>query len=132
MVNPTNYAGCLSLKKENFEKIKGYETHDAWAGPGINGMETNIRLRNASLAIKWGEYDIYHPWHESTLKVGEREKIRKKLKRSSADYMWLLPYAGRKQSWIIYQRAKNIDIEADDSQCGEYIKKMPNIDLENY
>ena len=43
--NPTNFAGCLSLGRRSFERIRGYETHDAFAGPGVNGRETYVRLR---------------------------------------------------------------------------------------
>ena len=68
LISEWDHVSNLSyLSKKNFELIDGYETHDVFAGPGMNGKETYIRLRNAGLNIRWSkEKNTYHPWHPNT------------------------------------------------------------------
>ena len=65
LLNATNYAGCFALHRSAFETINGYEESNVFAGPGANGKETYLRLRNAGFAIKWHDKKIYHTLHTS-------------------------------------------------------------------
>ena len=130
--NPTNYAGCLTLRRENFEHINGYETHPVFAGPGINGMETYTRLRNAGMAIKWvSDKRIYHPWHPNSASISKLDAF-KILQFAKGQYNWIHPYGGMNQSWIVHCRALSGDIVADTKVCDEYLACMPKVDLDYY
>ena len=131
--NPTNYAGCVSLSKKNFELIDGYETHDVFAGPGMNGKETYIRLRNAGLNIRWSkEKNIYHPWHPNTSLSSIKDIERKALKFAQVDFPWIIPYSGIKQSWISHCRELNLEFRANLIKCNEYLLNTPKIDMDYY
>jgi hypothetical protein len=132
LTTPTNFAGCFSLLKSNFNKVLGYEEHNAFCGPGMNAMEINSRFRNAGLCIKWStDKMIYHPWHPSSTNAGEFFENRKFLQFVRGFYNWLNPYAGIEQSWIFRCRELNLDIRADAEQCKGYLSTMPPINLEN-
>ena len=131
LTNPTNYAGCLSLKRKNFERINGYETHEVFSGPGINGMETYIRLRNAGMAIKWApEKKIYHPWHPSSGSTGHGDDMVSALNLAKISYPWIYPYAGIKQSWIIHRRKLSGETLANEETCEKSLMHMPYINME--
>lgn len=126
----TNYAGCLSLRREIFERIKGYETHAAFAGSGINGMETYIRLRNAGMPIKWTpDKKIYHPWHQNTGLPGHNDK--EALWHARYQHPWIIPYGGLRQSWIVHCRELSVDKVADETACDRYLGCMPQVDLDD-
>jgi hypothetical protein len=130
--NATNYGGCLTLRRCNFEKIRGYETHFAFAGPGMIGFETYVRLKNLGLSIKWAkDRRIYHPWHENTLGAGFSEEKKNKmqiLKWARGLYPWLRP-AFIEQSWIVFSRELALSYEANEEECDAFLYSMPKIEL---
>lgn len=75
--SPSNFGGCLTVRKCWLEAINGYEQHRAFASNyHSNGLDVNARLKNLGLAVKWhSELRLYHPWHPGT--HGERrEQVR--------------------------------------------------------
>ncbi len=128
----TNFGGCYSILRSNFDKTLGYEEHPAFSGPGMNAMEINARFRNLGLVIKWSNNKhIYHPWHIKSTTSGEKMKERKFLQFVRAYYNWINPYAGIEQSWIYRSRDLKLDIRADSEQCEHYLSLAPDIDI-NY
>ena len=124
--NPTNYAGCLTLRRETFKRIRGFETHKAFAESGANGLDTYVRLRNAGASIIWSPtHKIFHPWHGGT--GDSRQKYREALRLARLNYDWILPYAGLEQSWIIHCRSIYGDVQADQYLCDRYLSFMPHI-----
>jgi hypothetical protein len=127
----TNFGGCYSILRCNFEKTLGYEEHPAFSGPGMNAMEINARFRNLGLVVKWSRNKhIYHPWHENSTKSIDKQKERNLLAFVRAYYNWINPYAGLEQSWIYHQRNKSFDVQANSDQCDEYIQSIPAINME--
>jgi len=132
LTNPTNFAGCLSIKRENFELVNGFENHDVFSGAGGNGLEMNIRLRNAGMEVKWAsDKKIFHPWHPSSGST-EKEEKRKALGLVRQKFDWIIPYSGLEQSWIIYRRSIKGDVLAGENECNSYLASIPQIDLEFY
>ena len=125
LYNPTNYAGCLVLTKDMFERIGGYEEHEAFSGPGINGMETYIRLRNSGACIKWSDTKIYHPWHGLTGSSASSKIQKQKILEFTVKYPWLKPYAGILQSWVVHCRERHLECEASITNCENLIEKLP-------
>jgi len=66
--DPTNYGGCVSVRKKWLLEINGYEQHRAFAGEyHAAGLELCTRLQNLGLAVMWHPTErIYHPWHPGT------------------------------------------------------------------
>jgi len=127
LYNPTNYAGCLTISKNSLLAVNGYETHPAFAGPGINGIETYIRFRNAGYFIKWEpNLRIYHPWHPSSGSAGHNEL--ELLREAKASYPWINPYAGLEQSWITHRRELLGEICADEAGCDQLLAEMPTLE----
>ena len=131
LVNPTNYAGCIALKRSLFDSIDGYELHRAFAGPGINGMETNTRLRNAGAYIRWSSKKIYHPWHNDTCSSRIEEEKKVALIKLAAKYYWMIPYAGVCQSWIVFRRLLLVSKTASTEECDRILADLPE-ELEPY
>jgi len=69
LTNPSNYGGCLSVRKKWLVEINGYEQHPIFgSGFHANGLEVYTRLKNLGLHVKWHpELKLYHPWHPGTL-----------------------------------------------------------------
>lgn len=131
LTSPTNFASCMSLRRKSFERIRGYETHKVFAGPGISGMETYTRLRNAGMAVKWAsDKKVYHPWHPSSGSAGHDDRSALWLARHK--YHWVIPYAGLKQSWIVHYRELSGDIVADETVCTKYLARMPQVGMNYY
>ena len=131
LLNPVNYAGSLSLRRINFDKINGYETHKTFAGPGVIGRDAYIRLCNLGMAIKWApDKNVYHPWHPSSGSAGHDD--RKALWLAVSKHKWIIPYAGLEQSWIIRCRALSGDTVADETLCDKYIARMDKVDMQFY
>lgn len=126
ITNPTNYAGCLTLKRSVFDAIGGYETHKAFSGPGMNGLDTYIRLRNMGVCIKWADYKIYHPCHQSTGSNLEDNVSNKILRSLTSEFPWIKPYGGIAQSWIILMREFNLESKASEKKCDLYLKSLPD------
>jgi hypothetical protein len=126
--NPTNYAACLTIRRENFDRIKGYETHHAFNGPGMSGKEIYVRIRNAGMCVKWAPtIKVYHPWHRGS---GPRDRDRlDALRVARMFHQWIVPYSGIGQSWIVRCRELNEDVESDESRCNDYLSLIPVVDL---
>jgi hypothetical protein len=122
LTNPTNYGGCLVIKKELFKELNFYEESEVFAGPGANGLETYIRLRNKGLPIKWHDEKIFHPYHSFT---GTSDKYAESLNRLKIDNPWILPYAGLYQSWTIRNRELNLSYKASKTEIESFIKSIP-------
>lgn len=67
MNNPTNYSGCITMRRHVWDYVNGYEEHPLFAGPSFTGLELYTRLKNAGFPIMWHPtVKIYHPWHANT------------------------------------------------------------------
>jgi hypothetical protein len=69
LTNPSNYGGCLSVRKKWLLEINGYEQHPTFgSGFHANGLDVYTRLKNLGLHVKWHpELRLYHPWHLGAL-----------------------------------------------------------------
>lgn len=132
LFNATNYAGCYSIRKEDFLSINGYEENGAFAGPGMNAMELYIRMRSAGYKIQWLDKKIFHPWHENTGLSSIEMKKKELLALAKQHFPWIQPYSGLKQSWITFQREKLLISKADIVDSEKLLEKMPNINLEEF
>jgi len=65
LVNPSNYGGCISVRKKWFLEINGYEQHPVFgSGFHANGLDLYTRFKNLGLHIMWHpRLLLYHPWH---------------------------------------------------------------------
>jgi hypothetical protein len=123
--NPTNYAGCFSIKKRHMLEVNGYERSPVFAGSGINGMELYTRFRNRGYAIKWHpSLKIFHPSHPST---GGYATDKDRMQRLRALYPWLNPYAGIEQSWVLKCREMDLTFKAGEKEVEAYLRTMPVI-----
>ncbi len=125
LTNPTNYGGCVAMRRGTFEKIGGYEEHPVFSGPGMNGMETYTRLRNAGCAIQWASHPIYHPWHVMTGSSSTDDAKRRELEQLKLDFPWLVSYSGILQSWIVHRRALAVSHQASRAECDQIIDELP-------
>lgn len=107
--NPTNYGGCITVRREVFDSVGGYEEHPIIGGPGAVSKELYTRLNNAGHPIMWHpSKKIYHPWHFGTLPSTNTPQQRK-------------------QAWVINQRALSIDTQANAQQLEEYLALFSDI-----
>lgn len=81
MKNPTNYGGCLTVRKKWLLKVNGYEQHPIFqTGYHANGLDMYTRFKNIGLAIQHEpSLKLYHPWHFLTLTTDMRYLAQKKL-----------------------------------------------------
>lgn len=124
MTNPTNYGGLLALRRKTLLRVNGYEENPVFSGPGANGFELYIRLRNAGLPIRWHDERIYHPSHVGTGWSNTDKELMTKL---SEKYPWIMPYAGIEQSWVIKSRESDLSFTANDGSIERYLTRMPKI-----
>lgn len=67
LTNPTNYGGCLTVRKKWLLKVNGYEQDPLFSGLHANGKDLYTRFKNLGLKIKWHPSELtYHPWHPGT------------------------------------------------------------------
>lgn len=132
LLNPLNYAGCLALRRESFEAVNGYEEHPVFSGPGMNAMESYVRLRNSGMAIRWSDRKIYHPWHPNSGSSDNVEQERALLRLARVDHPWINPYSGIDQSWVVNFREKNLCRRADAEELEHILSRKPRIDLSRY
>ncbi|MDH5601936.1 MAG: glycosyltransferase [Gammaproteobacteria bacterium] len=131
LVNPTNYAGCVVMHKKMFIKINGFEEHICFSGPGVNGMEMFVRLRNAGAKIKWCVEKIFHPWHEATGSSSMTREMRSSLRQLGSRFGWLIPYAGVAQSWVIHSRSLSLSSKSSIEECNHILADIPD-ELKEY
>ena len=104
LANPTNYGGCLAIRRKTIEAVNGYEEHVVFSGSGALSMELYTRLRNAGLPIIWHPMEkVFHPRHEGTLPSTSTLQQRK-------------------QAWVIKCRSLNLDAKADKQQVQTYLE----------
>lgn len=125
LTNPTNYGGLISARKKTFKKVNNYEMHDVFSGPGANGYELYLRMRNCGLPIKWHREKIFHPHHTST---GESGTDRQALEKLAVQHPWIHPYAGINQSWALRSRNLLLGFEANNGEIESYLAEMPTLD----
>ena len=120
--NPTNYGGCLSVKKKWLMKINGYEQHPIFGGGfHANGKDLYTRFKNIGLAVEWNpELRIYHPWHPYTLHNSPELDAQKK-------------FIGWRRSNLQWKALDGIDPTRNDLPPDEVLfeldKHLKNIDL---
>lgn len=90
--NPSNYGGCLTVRKKWLVQINGYEQHPVFgSGFHANGLDIYTRFRNLGLAIGWDDQlKLYHPWHPNTYVAARQYKKQKRLiewRRRNRQYM---------------------------------------------
>ncbi|MBN2303286.1 MAG: glycosyltransferase [Anaerolineae bacterium] len=68
LTNPSNYGGCLTVRKKWLLAINGYEQHSTFeSGLHGNGYDIYSRLKILGLHVMWHpEIRLYHPWHPIT------------------------------------------------------------------
>lgn len=96
---PTNYGGCITIRKKWMLAVNGYEQHPIFQGLNFTGgKDLYTRLRNLGMAIKWHHLEkLYHPWHPNPkLERMNREKVAAQqecIRRRELSLM-RLPYQG--------------------------------------
>jgi hypothetical protein len=123
---PTNYSGTISIKKECLAEVNHYEEHDVFRGPGANGLELYIRLRNKGFSIKWHNAKLYHPFH---LNTGYSSTNRQLMNELSKQHPWIKPYAGIAQSWVLKSREMDLSYWADEAAVDKFLSRLPEINL---
>lgn len=124
LTNATNYGGLISLKKHTLLEVNNYEEHDVFSGPGANGLELYLRLRNKGLPVKWHQSKIFHPFHANT---GRSSTDRELMERLARKYAWINPYAGIEQSWVLKCRNLDLSYEANTGYIDECLSHLPNL-----
>lgn len=97
LVNPSNYGGCLTVRKKWLLEINGYEQDDVFRSGGdhANGLDVYTRFKNLGMHIMWHPgLKMYHPWH--THKPGSQNAYapQKVLISHRAKKLDILPYKG--------------------------------------
>lgn len=90
--NPTNYGGCLTVRKRWLSRINGYELHSAFGGGfHANGLDVYTRLKNLGLHVMWHpSLKLFHPWHPGTLvrsDAYERQVAIIRFRQLALDYL---------------------------------------------
>lgn len=101
--NPLNCGGCVTLHRETFAAVRGYEEHPIIGGVGAVSKEFYTRLQNAGFPIVWlADMKVFHPWHPGTLPSANTRHQRV-------------------QAWVIEQRLMNLDTVANDLKVADYV-----------
>ena len=124
MYVPTNYGGLISTRKQTLASVNNYEESKIFSGPGANGLELYIRLRNKGFPVKWHQTKIFHPYHANT---GVSYTDRNILNELSKKYHWINPYAGIAQSWVLKSREMDLSYWADEAKVDKYLSNLPEI-----
>lgn len=69
LTNPSNFGGCLTVRRKWLLEINGYEQHLLFSsGFHANGYDVYTRLKCLGLHVKWHpRLKLYHLWHPNTL-----------------------------------------------------------------
>jgi hypothetical protein len=102
LTNPSNYGGCLTVRKKWLLKINGYEQDDIFrtGGDHANGLDVYTRFKNLGMHIMWHpKLRMYHPWHPH--KPGSQNAYipQKVLISHRAKSLDTLPYKGIDPAW---------------------------------
>lgn len=128
LYNPTNYAGALSIRKNNIMAVGGYEESEVFAGPGVNGMELYLRIRNLGFSVAWHKERIFHPFHSNT---GSYSHDLQHMVNLAKEHPWIKPYAGIEQSWVVKCRDTDISCMANNGDVERYLQALLDINLDN-
>jgi hypothetical protein len=133
LLNPTNFGGCLSIRRCDFHAAGGFEEHSVFAGRNMSAMELYFRLSNAGISIQWSsDKKLYHPYHQKTLGSNLSQEQILVLKIARVHHPWIFPAAGLEQSWISHCRKMNLDTVADKNSASVYLRQMPIVDVDRY
>ncbi|QWV92458.1 glycosyltransferase family 2 protein [Geomonas oryzisoli] len=124
LTNATNYGGLISLKRQTLQQVNNYEEHCVFAGPGANGLELYLRLRNKGLPIKWHTKKIFHPFHENT---GTSSTDRAAMEQLAKMHPWINPYSGIEQSWVLKCRNLDLSCEANTGYIDQCLEHIPTL-----
>jgi hypothetical protein len=96
LTNPSNYGGCLTVRKEWLLAINGYEQHPVFGtGFHANGLDIYTRLKALGLQVMWHpELKLYHPWHSSTLAQNPAYQYQKVVIEYRAKNLITVSYQG--------------------------------------
>lgn len=121
--NPSNYGGCLSVRKKWLEEINGYEQHPVFgSGFHANGIDVYTRFKNLGLQVMWHPgLLLYHPWHPFNAAGFPAWETQKIIANYRAKNLLTVAYQGLNPS-------KNMDLPPELSkQLQDAIKKY-NLD----
>lgn len=95
ITGPTNYGGCLCVRRSILEEINGYDEHQIFQGGfHANGFDIYTRLRISDVAVLWAkDLKLYHRWHPFSLVDAPEYEMQRRLIRMREDVM--NPYALR-------------------------------------
>lgn len=96
ITNPTNYGGCLTVRKKWLLTINGYDQHETFeSGFHANGLDVYTRFRNLGLPIQWEHnLKLYHPLHAFTSERAPEYKKQRKLIDWRSKNLEYLPLKG--------------------------------------
>jgi hypothetical protein len=100
LTNPSNFGGCLSLRKQWLLEINGYDQHPLFgSGFHANGLDVYTRLKNLGLHVKWHpELKLYHPWHPLTLASSSAYEMQHLVIKDRAKQLTTIPFQGIDQA----------------------------------
>jgi GT2 family glycosyltransferase len=97
LANPSNYGGCLTVRKKWLLKINGYEKDDVFrtGGDHANGLDVHTRFKNLGMHIMWSpDLRIYHPWHPHKPGRQKAYMLQRLLIEHRAKNLDVFPYKG--------------------------------------
>jgi hypothetical protein len=117
--NPSNYGGCLSVRRKWLEEINGYEQHPVFgSGFHANGIDVFTRFKNLGLQVMWHPgLLLYHPWHPLNAAGFPVWETQKTITNYRAKYLLTHAYQG-------IDPTKNRELPPDlEKQLEQSIKK---------
>lgn len=129
--NPTNYGGCLTVRRKWLVKINGYEMHPIFkSGFHANGRDLYTRFKNLGLAIQWDRrLKLFHPWHFLTRASSKHYEGQRKIiewRRINIQYMAINGMDSKKNevlpdelNILLYNELRNIDSSKRASELRE-------------
>lgn len=97
LTNPSNFGGCLTVRKKWLLAINGYEQFEIFrtGGDHANGFDIATRFKNLGLHIMWHPYlRLYHPWHPHKPDSSTAYPPQHKLIENRARNLEVLAYRG--------------------------------------
>ena len=96
LTNPTNYGGCLTVRKKWLVSINGYDQSEVFStGFHANGKDIYTRFRNYGMAIQWEPtLKLYHPKHTFTAEKAPQYQRQRKLINWRSKNLFYLPLQG--------------------------------------
>jgi hypothetical protein len=121
--NPSNYGGCLSVRKKWLLEINGYEQHPVFgSGFHANGIDVYTRFKNLGLHVMWHpELILYHPWHPLNAAGFPVWEVQKTITNYRARNLLTSAYMG-------VDPARNADLPKELARLLEDAKKKYKLD----